>query len=140
MQTSTIKYTGCFFAPESLKNSLENYTRQKLIKEIANPHVTFAYRPEEVPAMLFGQRVTIRAIGYGCDGENEALQVEFVNLPDGLKPYIGDTAIPHITLSLSETAKAVNSRCLDFKPIKPFLLVGVFGGMDEAGTVHTGLF
>lgn len=140
MQTGTIKYTGCFFAPELLKRSLENCTRQKLAKEIANPHVTFVYRPEEVPAMLFGQRVTVRAIGYGCDGENEALQVEFADLPDCLKPYTGDIAIPHITLSIAGSAKAVNSRYLDFKPIVPFPLTGIFGGMDEAGTVHTEAF
>ncbi|MBQ3194773.1 MAG: hypothetical protein IJB59_14525 [Oscillospiraceae bacterium] len=140
MQTNTIKYIGCFFEPELLKRSLENYERQKLSKEISYPHVTFAYRPEEIPAMLFGQRVTVRAIGYSCNGENEALLVEFVNLPESLKAYTKNIAVPHITLSIAESAKAVNSYKLDFKPIAPFSLVGVFGGMDETGTVRTRLF
>lgn len=137
MYPETIKYTGCFFEPEQLQEHLKSYTRQILSREILNPHVTFAYRPEKVPSALFGQTVTLRAIGYGCDGENEALLVEFVNLLDCLKPYAGDIEIPHITLSISESAKAVNSRYLDFKPIMSFSLIGVFGGMDEAGTVHT---
>ena len=140
MYPENIKYTGCFFELQLLQAHLERYDRNPLVCPISHPHVTFVYRPEEVPAMLFGQRVTVRAIGYGCDGENEALQVEFADLPDCLKPYTGDIAVPHITLSIAESAKAVNSRYLEFKPIVPFPLTGIFGGMDEAGTVHTEAF
>ena len=139
MYADTIKYTGCFFDPQLLDRHLESCDRKQLRKTIANPHVTFSYRPREVPAMLFGQKVTVKATGYACDGENEALLVEFVNLPEILKVYTEEIAIPHITLSISESAKAVNSYKLDFKPIRPFTLDGVFGCMDEGGTVHTAL-
>ena len=138
MYVDTIKYIGCFFNSEQLQGFLKGYTRQKLDREIVNPHVTFLYRPTDVPANLFGQKVTINVIGYCCNGENEALLAEFVNLPKSLKAYTKNIAIPHITLSIAESAKSVNSYKLDFTPITPFTLDGIFGGMDEAGTVHTG--
>lgn len=140
MYPETIKYTGCFLGPELLQKCLKGYSRQTLSRKIANPHVTFAYHPETVPSELFGQTVTVRAIGYGCDGENEALLVEFDDLPEPLRLYAEAIAVPHITLSISESGKAVNSRMLNFNPITPFVLDGVFGGMDEAGTVHTEAF
>lgn len=137
MYVDTMRYTGCFFDPKLLKKHLKNYDRYPLSRTITDPHVTFAYRPKKVPSELFGQTVTVRAIGYGSDGENEALLVEFENLPDPLQSYTEAIPVPHITLSISESGKAVNSCMLKFKPITPFVLAGVFGGMDMAGTVHT---
>lgn len=139
MHIDTIKYIGGFLDPQLLEKQLENCDRYPLGRTITTPHVTFAYRPENVPYELFGLTVTVRAIGYGCDGENEVLLVEFENLPEPLQAYAEAISVPHITLSISEFGKAVNSYRLNFEPITPFVLEGIFGGMDEDGTVYTSL-
>lgn len=132
-----IRYIGCFFTPEDVEAAMLTQPRQRLYRTIAHPHVTFAYRPESVPAELFGLSVTVKAVGCGNDGENEALLVEFAELPPALKPLADEIPVPHITLSVSEDGQPVNSRYLDFRPIAPFFLTGVFGGMDEADGLHT---
>ena len=130
-------YIGCFFAPEDVEAAMLTQPRQRLSRTILHPHVTFVYRPDTVPEALFGLPVTVKAVGYGNDGENEGLLVEFSDLPEDLAPLAARIPVPHITLSVSETGKPVNSRYLSFRSIDPFFLTGVFGGMDEAGAVRT---
>ena len=132
-----IKYIGCFFEPAQLQEKLTGYERTPLFRTISAPHITFAYRPEAVDTALFGIPVTVEAVGYGNDGENEALQVVFRELPGELKNLADHIAVPHITLSVSEQGQSVNSRYLPFLPIAPFTLTGVFGAMDEAGNIYT---
>lgn len=131
-----MKYIGCFCDYQELCDLLAEYDRQVLFRTIRHPHVTFAYRPTAWPEELFGTPVTVRAVGYGCDGENEALQIEFAELPEALREWATAIAVPHITLSVAKTGRSVNSGSLDFTPIAPFEIKCVFGGMDEAGKLH----
>lgn len=132
-----IKYIGCFFDYPALQASLERLPRQPLSRPVRAPHVTFAYRPHTIPTEAFGLPVTVMVTGYGCDGRNEALSVRFVGLPEILAPLAAQIPVPHITLSVCDTGKAVDSAHLTFAPVEPFLLTGLFGGMDEDDTLRS---
>lgn len=128
---ATIKYLGCFFQKQQLYEKIADLDRTPLHRAIPYPHMTCVYRPEEIPEALFGTPVTVRVTGYGCDGENEALRVQFEELPKALRALAENIPVPHITLSVSEFGKSVNSGRLAFEPVEPFLLKGIFGGFDE---------
>lgn len=132
-----IEYVGCFFDPQQMQHIPVADRSGPLYRSIAAPHVTFSYLPQEVPVALFGTPIAVKAVGYGCDGQNEAIKVEFVDLPQALRKLAAQIPVPHITLSVAELALPFNSRHLDFRPIEPFLLQGCFGGVDMDGTVHT---
>lgn len=134
---NTVEYIGCFFDPAQLEAALRDYPTDPLKRKVAAPHVTFAFRPEEIPTRLFGLPVTVKAVGYGCDGENEALQVEPVQMHPDLAALWKAIPAPHITLSVSLKGKAVNSSKLQFTPIPPFVITGVFGGMGQDKTLYT---
>ena len=137
---STINYIGCFLDKSVVGEYAEQQNSERLHRVIEHPHVTFEYKPKVIPYELFGLIVTVRVIGYGCDGENEAFKVEFENLSKELVPLAQLIEIPHITISVSENGEAVNSRNLNFIPIQPVYLQGVFGGKDCDGFVHTDRF
>lgn len=132
---NTVKYIGCFFDPEELRKHLINLERKALSEAVSSPHVTFVYSPVYVPWNLLGEEITVKAVGYGNNGENEALKIEFLELPAGLKALAAEIAVPHITLSVSENGEAVNSRDLEFNPTEPFVLTGVFGAMGRDGKI-----
>ena len=117
-----IEYIGCFFEPQKIHKHLKEFPRQPLYRAITYPHVTLVYLPGEVPREAFGQKVIVRCVGYGCDGENEALLVEFAELPDVLQSYAQSVEVPHITLSVSKQGQSVNSKYLNYQPISPFLM------------------
>ena len=133
---SSITYIGCFFEWQDLNDGLHSYRRTPLFRAITHPHVTFAYKPTNVMRSCFGMPVTVRVIGYACDGENESLLVEFVQLPEPLTALAETIAVPHVTLSVSQDGEPVNSRYLTYQPSEPFLLTGVFGGMDHQHCLH----
>ena len=130
-----IKYIGCFFDPEALRQIPKAGRTGPLYRTITHPHVTFAYRPQKVPVSMFGAPITVRVVGYGCDGTNEALQVEFIDLPEELLALAADIPIPHITLSVAENGKPFDSRFLNYHPTETYLLKGIFGGMALDGTL-----
>lgn len=132
-----IKYIGCFFDPRELEERLAAFHRQPLEEPIDQPHVTFVYRPKEVPLEAFGERIPVEIVGYGCDGENEALAVRFPWLPESLKTLAEAIPVPHITLSVSRRGKPVNSSRLRFSPVTPFVIEGVFGGLDINDELRT---
>ncbi len=133
----TILYIGCFLDFQELHRLLKSYDRQVLYRTITHPHITFSYRPEEIPWELFGTKIKVRCIGYACDGENEALQVAFTDLSPDLQQLADQIAVPHITLSVAQNGRSVNSGKLHFHPIDPFAIEGIFGGMDADGFVRT---
>ena len=136
-------YTGCFFNYDLLQEDLKHIDRTPLTRSICNPHITFSYDCSEIPGVpveFFGDEIMVKAIAYGCDGENEALKVKFLTMPKGLKLYANKISVPHITISVSATGEPVNSAKLKFKRIKPFFLIGVFGGMDDCGKIHYSMF
>ena len=69
---------------------------------------------------------------YANDGQNSGFQI---SLPKELENYyinydeeLNTLKIPHVTASLSEGAKAVNTKNLEFIPLeKPIKIVGKFG-------------
>lgn len=128
-------YIGCFF--EDLHGILEerNLSTGALDKVIQTPHVTFIYRPEVVEEELFGEEVKITVIGYGNNGENEGLRVELATSNPRLQEMIAEIAVPHITLSVSRRGEAVNTKDLEFAPVEPFELVGIFGAYRKDGEV-----
>lgn len=131
-----VKYIGCFFDPAELEEKLQALERKPLFRAIPAPHITFVYRPEAIPAELFGLPVKVEAVGYGNDGENEALQVAFAELPEALRPLGDSIPVPHITLSVAENGESVNSGFLTFKPIVPFMLTATFGAMHDSGKIQ----
>lgn len=133
-----VKYFGCFFNADDLKK--QNYEAKPLFRIIEVPHITLKYRPNEVPQDLIGLSVTVRVVGYGNNGENEALGVEFLEIPNGLSVIANEIAVPHITLSVAEGGQSVNSKYLSFEPIEPFEITGIIGVMDEDKKVYTKVY
>ncbi len=131
------KYIGCFLDFDMLHASIAQLPQKRLFRVIAQPHVTFAYKPETVDTSLFGQSLTLTVTGYGNDGENEGLRVQVQTENEKLQAMADAIAVPHITLSVSETGKPVNTAKLNFSPIEAFGLTGVFGGFCFDGSVDT---
>jgi hypothetical protein len=55
--------------------------------------------------------------GYGLNKDNAGFEVE---IPKELEKYYKGAKKRHITVSLSKEGKAVNTKDLIFKPLKPF--------------------
>ncbi|MCQ2571294.1 MAG: hypothetical protein MJ154_03570, partial [Candidatus Saccharibacteria bacterium] len=106
-----IVYVG-FFVSQSDIYSLFS---PRLSKLIVAPHVTTKYRPkkDEIHPELFGERVTITITGYGIDGENEGVAVTICPTSPELMEAYSKIPRPHITLSISENGKAVNTAGLN---------------------------
>ena len=142
--TKPVHYMGLFIDRECLEHALSklNRTDGRLGKKpIAATHLTLAYKPlpQEVPRELFGKQFTLAITGYGYNEENEAVRVE-------LQPDVGSAdfdkeacdiiqsmldsrgVTPHITLSVAEGGKAVNSKDLWFSDVSPIYIGCVLGG------------
>lgn len=122
-----LKYEGLFFdnATEDYIHSLEENKLECVNDKI---HCTFKYKPtnEEIFNDIVGHKFVIELIGYGNDGKNSGFSVK---LPNKLKKYyLAKDVIPHITASISNNAKAINTRYLKFKKFeKPYKITGTFG-------------
>ncbi len=126
---SKVIYTGAFVDSKDLERKLEEYgvERTKLWRQIQDTHVTFQFRPKEVDETLFGLPVDIRVIGYGVNPQNEGLLVEVTCANETVQKLCDKVEVPHITLSVSEDGKPVNTRYVGFAPIKtPFIIRGVY--------------
>ena len=132
-----VKYSGCFIDKNELEIATCGVERSPLAVTIGAPHVTFEYKPKSVNSKLIGQKIDVVAVGYGVDCENEALLVELTDIPDGLEAQAREIAVPHITLTVSESGEPVNSKYLSFVPIEPVPLTATFGVMLETGEVMT---
>ncbi len=98
-----IIYWG-LFTEETIKGNLE--------KEVKDQHITFKFKPnEEDEILLLGGEYTVNVVGYASDGENEGVLVE---IPEELKRLYKNPAPPHITISVSETGKPVDTGKLNF--------------------------
>ena len=137
MKNKHYEYIGAFVPAIKLGEHTKELHRIELERPILFPHITFAYRPETVDECLFGERLSVRAIGYGCDGENEGLLVEVYAKSNALCSMIKQIPLPHITLSVSKTGEPINTRYLRFKEIVPFEFTAVFGGylLDRNGPI-----
>ena len=124
------KYVGCFVSQDLLFEKVNAFSGERLSKVIDEPHVTFSYRPAEVDETLFGTDIDVEVYAYGNDGVNEGVKVRLSTQNETLSSAIADISVPHITLSVSDEGKAVNTRLLEFAPIAPFPLAGVYGGYE----------
>ena len=125
---SNILYWGLF---------IKHPYSSSLQRPIEYQHITFGFKtnpPDDVDwEKLSNEPVDI--IGYGNDGENEALEVR---LSDTLEEIYQGAYPVHITLSLSEKGRAVNSKNLDFEPFDETLDNDnlEFGYMDYQNCYH----
>lgn len=132
-----IEYIGCFFPREAVLEKAALHHKDRLYRSIANPHVTFVYQPDTIPYEAFGTPITVTVVSYGRDEENEAFGVVLGDLPEVLQLLADNIRVPHITISVSQSGKPVNSKYICYEPIEPFTLQGVFGGLDTNGNVCT---
>lgn len=125
------QYIGAFLNREALYEKEEIKGRKHLDRLIEAPHVTFQYLPKEVNENLFGESVCLKVTGYGKDEENEGLRVEIIAENPEIQEMAKSIPLPHITLSISTTGKAVNTRFLEFADVAPFFLEATFGGYEK---------
>ena len=133
-------YTGVFFDLSELSNKFVKFAsfieEETLSNIIKNPHVTFTYKPKDVRKDLLGKPARFRVIGYACDGKNQGLQVEVLSIHSSLLSEYGTIKVPHITISVSEDGRPVDTGKLDFKPISvPFEVVGTYGAFTDEGVL-----
>lgn len=130
-------YTGFFVDRALLVDRLASVNGQSLERKIEHTHVTVKFKPKVVPMHLFGEKVRIIVTGYGNDARNEGLLVEVESDNDEINHLLSQIPTPHITLSVSSDGDPVDTAGLDFKPIKMFEVVGVFGEMTKEKYVNT---
>lgn len=112
-------YCGWFFGWPALEKALKQcaLVRIPLEKRVENPHVTLSFRPEALPDLPADPAV-FDIIGYGCDGENEALQIRMTCGSEQARKAFASLKNPHITLSVSRNGQAKNSARLHWTPIQ----------------------
>lgn len=137
-------YIGYFIEPSQMARMLSELERQGvaapgLSKQIACPHVTLGYMPKDAHEGQFGESVEMRVVGYGNDGQNEGVLVEMMDASNEALTHLGESvACPHVTISVANGAKPVNTRNIRFDPIpEPFGLHGTFGGYTTEHKVVT---
>lgn len=130
-------YIGCFIPFVELFEKIRILKGKRLFRIIQNPHITFVYEPEQVDESLFGQNIKVKIIAYGNDGHNEGVKVELSSDSPEIKKMAAQIEVPHITLSVSENGKSINTKYIEFKPIEPISILGKFGGYTENGIVVT---
>lgn len=122
------EYVGCFFDYGELAELVAPIRKNALKNDKPTPHVTFEYKPDTVLVELFGTAICATATGYGNNGENEGLKVVLSSDNEIINRMSSSIEVPHITLAVSDTGQAVNTRYLDFEPIAPIKIVGWYGG------------
>lgn len=132
----SIKYVGLFFDRNDILENAAKQAPERLHRVITHPHVTFAYRPAQIPWEAIGKHITLQVVGYGCNGKNEAFKVAFDELPEELTALAEKIAAPHITISVAKNAEPVDSANLRFTPIENFPLTGTFGYMSMDNRTH----
>lgn len=117
------------FVPDVKNGSLENCNNK------GGQHVTLAFKPTkeqcEELANYIGKQTEVKIVSYGNDGQNEGVGVEI----DNSIPYFGAQQ-KHITLSIANGAKAVNTANLTMEKIEPFSVSGRIGYVDFSGIVY----
>lgn len=129
-------YIGCFFQREEFYSAVAGIRKNKLEREIADPHVTFKYKPDKVDTALFGVPVKAVVTGYANDGKNEGVSVRLSCAVPEIQEMTESIAVPHITIALSGSGEPVDTKKLNFLPVPPVEITGLFGGYSVLdGTV-----
>ena len=138
-----IKYQAIFINPADVKTLVERQ-KEKLPQVVKDMHCTFKFQPskEEISrfSQLLGKNLTLKVVGYCSDGKNSGYEIELS--PEQSKVYSNTHTVnnknsiatverttPHITVSMSEGAKAVDTGMLPFsrKDFEPFIIHGKAG-------------
>lgn len=128
-----IIYTGLFID----KKTFYDHFSAKLAKEIEYPHATVFFKPKgsEVHQELFGEKAMITITGYGCDENNEGFSVKINAKNPALQKLCDDILVPHITISVSEDGKPVDTGKLEFETREQVSLEATFGAFTTGGLV-----
>jgi len=132
-------YEGIFIAKEEILAIAEKHG-ERLAKVIEHPHVTTRFKPIYTMNSLYGTPCDIIITAHGCNGKNEGFKVHVVSDDEAINRMVGQVEHPHITISVSEdgkpvdTAKLVSSRkmrrCKEVVKVK-----GVFGAFTPEGVI-----
>ena len=109
-----------------------------LSKDIENKHVTTEFRPKVTHEELYGSKVILHVSKYGNNGENEGLYVDNIETDnDTLRSLFDNVAVHHITLSVSDSGKPVNSSKINFDKSWNGIdtIEATFGGFADNGKV-----
>ena len=143
-----IIYMGVFFAQEEVNAWAQAFDENGLEKRINNPRVTLKFRPsaEDIEALVphIGEEVDFVVDAYGNDRENAGFRIgEYETSAHTIRSMLESIKIPHVTTSISDAGKPVNTpRLFEGRkgcsfPIKPFVLKGKIGAFCSDGKVYT---
>jgi hypothetical protein len=108
-----VLYWGIFF------DETQFFTHERtgiLENEIKDKHVTCGFKKGFPLSHRNGDKVSVKIIGYGSDGQNEGFQVEI--LDDEVNSHYQGAEKKHITMSLGPSGKAVKTADLKFNSIQ----------------------
>lgn len=119
-------YWGLFFPTTTTDNSLSNVVKFQ--------HITFGFKVKPPVGLngRWGRIAETTIIGYGNDGENEGYKIEL----HGWKKFYRSNATPHITISVSENGKPVNTGKIKFDKCEEIDYTGRWGWFGSDGKVH----
>ena len=138
MLFNNISYIAIFFEDKDTLSKIKSLEREPL--PITNDilHCTLKYHPKENELFpeIIGKEFTIKLTGYASNGKNSGFEIE---LPTELEKYYinydevtNKLKTPHITTSLSEGAKAKDTKDLKFIPLpKTEIITGIKNSMLE---------
>jgi len=108
-------YCGFFIDKDELAQCFE----PKLARAIEFPHVTTAFRPNgmELFEGMLGEEIHVRVSGYGNDGRNEGVSVILEDGSERARRVFEQIAMPHITISVAEDGKPVDTAKLNFEAV-----------------------
>lgn len=143
LENRRVVYQAIFINPEDVAKLIERQG-EKLPKEIKYMHCTFKYQPSEAEikkfSELLGKDITLKVVGYCSDGKNSGYEIELspeqeetytnVHSVNNGKPVpTVERTTPHITVSMEDGAKAVDTGMLPFsrEKFEPFIIHGRAG-------------
>ena len=123
-------YTACFINRNELLSAMEanGLSGQHLDRIIDCPHVTLLFKPEDPMEAVFGEEVQVEVYAYGNDARNEGLAVNVVSDNVVINELLQNVQVPHITVSVAEDARPVDTATIKFERTASFILKGVYGG------------
>lgn len=125
-------YAGIFF-DEKESSKLISKSSKILDKKINNPHVTLQFGGGEcLPKEIIGQKVILRVVGEGSTEDNQGFEII---IPDKLNDFYKGASTPHITISVSQKGKPINTKDVIFNKIESFEIVGKIGYFTNEGVI-----
>lgn len=138
-----VVYQAIFINPEDVNKLIERQG-EKLPKKAKNMHCTFKYQPSEAEikkfSELLGKDIILKVVGYCSNGKNSGYEVELSPEQDSVYANVHNVdtgkpvptvkrVTPHITVSMEEDAKAINTGTLPFsrEGFEPFIIHGRAG-------------